>query len=101
MALEKVKKVGNQSKVRIINKDVFKYNLNEADVIYLFLAPKPNERIRPKLENELKSTTRIVSNAFEIKGWNPLKVSEVLTPIEKDSKYSSLNIIYLYRMDKI
>ncbi len=52
--------------------NLFKEDLSKADIVYLFALPKTLEnKIRPKLERELKSGTKIISNVFEIKGWEP------------------------------
>jgi len=36
-----------------------------------------NERLRPKLERELRPGARVVSHDFEVIGWKPVKVEEI------------------------
>ena len=49
-------------------------NLKEADVIFCFLMPETMEKLKIKLEKELKPGVRVISFAFEIKGWTPQTV---------------------------
>ena len=50
-------------------------NLSAADVVFLYLTTSANERIKPKLEAELKPGTRVVSHDYEILGWKAKKVN--------------------------
>jgi predicted RNA methylase len=61
-------------RVTIVNDDMFNVNLTSADVVFLYLTTSANEKIRPKLEAELKKGVRVVSHDYEIMGWKPLKV---------------------------
>ena len=58
-------------------KSLFKEDLSQADVVYFFGMPKPlKERLRSKLESELKPQTRVISYAFPIEGWSPKAVDK-------------------------
>jgi predicted RNA methylase len=61
-------------RVTIVNDDMFNVNLTSADVVFLYLTTSANEKIRPKLEEELKKGVRVVSHDYEIVGWKPIKV---------------------------
>jgi predicted RNA methylase len=65
---------GLADRVTIVNGDMFTVNLTSADVVFLYLTTSANEKIRPKLENELKTGVRVVSHDYEIVGWKPAKV---------------------------
>ncbi len=67
------KKEGVEELVRFEEKDLFKADIHEATVVTLFLLPKVNLRLRPKLLRELKPGTRIVSNTFDMGDWKPEK----------------------------
>jgi predicted RNA methylase len=73
-ALESIQKLDLKEKTQIIQKDIFNVNLSSANVVFLYLTTSANEKIKPKLEAELKSGTRVVSHDYEILGWKPLKV---------------------------
>lgn len=61
-------------RVTIVNGDMFTVNLTSADVVFLYLTTSANEKIRPKMEQELKKGVRVVSHDYEIIGWKPVKV---------------------------
>ena len=73
-ALTSIQELGLNEKTRILQKDIFNVDLSSANVVFLYLTTSANEKIKPKLEAELKSGTRVVSHDYEILGWKPLKV---------------------------
>ncbi len=79
--------IGNQ-KVKIKYRNFFKQGLSDADVVYFFGIPKTiKDKLRQKLEKELKPETKVISYAFAIEDWQPVKVDK---PGERDIA------IYLY-----
>ena len=72
--LNTVSELGLENNVKILQSDIFDVNLNPADIIFLYLTTSANEKIRPKLETELRKGSRIVSHDYEILGWKPLKI---------------------------
>ncbi len=73
-ALSSIQKLDLRDKPRIIQKDIFTVDLSSANVVFLYLTTSANEKIKPKLEAELKSGARVVSHDYEILGWKPSKV---------------------------
>lgn len=51
--------------------DLFQTNLRDASVVTLYLLPEINLKLRPKLFQELKPGTRIVSHSFTMDDWEP------------------------------
>jgi len=72
-ARENAKKAGVEQLVRFEENDLFKANIREASVVTLFLLTSVNARLRPKLQNELRVGTRVVSNTFDMGDWKPQK----------------------------
>jgi len=72
-SLENVKKNEIEHLVTIEQKDIFTLDLNEADVITLYLLPALNVKLIPQLE-KLKPGSRILSHSFDMKGVKPDKV---------------------------
>ncbi len=66
--------LGLQDRVTIVNGDMFNVDLTSADVIFLYLTTSANEKVKPKLETELKPGVRVVSHDYEVVGWKPAKV---------------------------
>jgi predicted RNA methylase len=85
---------GLSDKVTIVNGDMFKVNLSAADVVFLYLTTSANERVKPKMEAELKPGVRVVSHDYEIVGWKPVKVE---TFVENPSLGYPSHTIYLYK----
>jgi tRNA A58 N-methylase Trm61 len=73
-ALTKISELGLDGQVKIINSDIFRVDLAQADVVTLYLTTSANDKVKPKLEAELKPGTRVVSHDYEILGWRPVKV---------------------------
>ena len=73
-ALTSINELGLEGKTEIFQNDIFDVDLSSANVVFLYLTTSANERIKPKLEEELKSGTRVVSHDYEILGWKPKKI---------------------------
>ena len=73
-ALGTIHESGLGDRITIVNGDMFSVNLTSADVVFLYLTTSANEKIRPKLEHDLRKGVRVVSHDYEIVGWKPVKV---------------------------
>jgi len=73
-ALSNIYELGLDRKAQILQNDIFKIDLSQADVVFLYLTTSANEKIKPKLETELKPGARVVSHDYEILGWKSSKV---------------------------
>ena len=72
-ANENAKKEGVTHLVTFKQADLFTTDISEATVVTLYLLPRLNVKLRPKLFTELKNGTRIVSHAFDMAEWQPEK----------------------------
>ena len=77
-ARTEIKRLNVEDKVRVIQGNFFDVNISDADVITLYLTSSANERLRPKLESELKPGSRVVSHDFKVPGWKPSAVYDEL-----------------------
>ena len=57
--------------------DLFKADIGEASVVTLYLLPRVNLELRPKLLAELKPGTRIVSHGLDMGDWQPAATRRV------------------------
>jgi ribosomal protein L11 methylase PrmA len=73
---ENVKKNAVGKLVEIQQKDIFTLDLSKANVITLYLLPDLNVKLVPQLQ-KMKPGSRIVSHAFDMKGYKPDKVITV------------------------
>jgi predicted RNA methylase len=93
-ALSTVYESGLQDRVTIVNGDMFNVDLTSADVVFLYLTTSANEKVKPKLEVELKPGVRVVSHDYEIVGWKPVKVDNFC---ENQTLGYPSHTIYLYK----
>ena len=63
-------KEGVADKVTFAKADIFESDFSQASVITLFLLPKLNIELRPKILN-MKPGVRVVSNTFDMDDWKP------------------------------
>jgi SAM-dependent methyltransferase len=61
-------------RVTFIEGDLFAADLSGATIVTLYLSPTVNKRLEPKLRQELRPGTRIVSHQFGIGAWPPDRV---------------------------
>jgi predicted RNA methylase len=93
-ALSTVYENGLQDRVTIVNGDMFNVDLTSADVVFLYLTTSANEKVKPKLEAELKQGVRVVSHDYEIVGWKSFKVENFC---ENQTLGYPSHTIYLYK----
>ena len=76
------KTAGVENLVKFVENDLFEADIHEATVVTLFLLSSVNLRLRPKLLQDLKPGTRVVSNTFDMGDWKPEKEFIVGSPEE-------------------
>ena len=62
--------------VDIIYGDMYQKSLRDADVVILFLSGTANEKLSPKLKEELKEGSRIVSYYHQLPGFETKSIGE-------------------------
>jgi ribosomal protein L11 methylase PrmA len=72
-ATENAKRAGVTDLVEFRQEDLFKADFKEATVITLYLLPDLNVKLRPRLWEDLKPGTRIISHQFDMGTWKPEK----------------------------
>ena len=73
-------KAGVSTKVKFIVGDLFdpQVKISDATVVTLYLLPSLNAKLRPRLQCELKTGTRVVSNAFSMgEAWPAEKTEQI------------------------
>jgi methylase of polypeptide subunit release factors len=90
--LGRVASLGLADQVKIVHGNAMKTDLGPADVVTLYLLTSSNEKLKPELTKDLKSTARVVSHDYEIRGWKPLVTEKMIVG-------GRPHLIYVYRMD--
>jgi SAM-dependent methyltransferase len=67
----------------VLFKNLFKVNLTDADVVFIYLLPKCYEQLKTKLERELRPGSRVVVGVWPIAAWEN-KLIKADKPTEKD-----------------
>lgn len=76
-AKENAKRAGVEDLVRFELGDLLEAKFSEATVVTLFLLPRINLKLKPRLLEQLKPGTRVVSNTFDMGEWKAEKESTV------------------------
>lgn len=78
-ANQNAQNAGVADKVRFILGDIFDpaIPIGDATVVTLFLLPRLNVLLRPRLWKELRPGTRVVSNSFDMGDWTPEKTDQI------------------------
>jgi ubiquinone/menaquinone biosynthesis C-methylase UbiE len=77
-ARTEIKRLNLEDRVKVIQGNFFDVDISDANVITLYLTSSANERLRPKLEAELKPGVRVVSHDFKVPGWKPVGIYDEL-----------------------
>jgi SAM-dependent methyltransferase len=64
---------GVADRARFVEGDMFEADISQATVLALFLLPDNLRQLKPKFE-QLRPGTRIVTNGYQITGWDPAQV---------------------------
>jgi predicted RNA methylase len=92
-AVERIKSLGLEDRVSMVEGSALRVDLSAADVVTMFFLTSSNEKIKPNLEKYLKPGARVVSNEFPITGWRPVEVVRL--------KSGSMNhTIYVYEIGR-
>lgn len=71
--LARLKKIQWKSKGKIIFGNFKKHDLSDANLVFCYMMPKTLRAFIPKFEHDLKKGTKIISYAFNIGDWVPVK----------------------------
>lgn len=81
---------------RIEQRDLFKADFDEADLVTVYLLPRALELLGPILKEKMKPGSRVVSHDFAIPGWKPAKALE----FDRDTEIEGFpHTIYVYPID--
>ena len=93
IARERIKALGLEDRVSMIEGSALRVDLSPADVVTMYLLTSSNERLKPNLEKYLKPGSRVVCYEFPIKGWKPMEAIVLQTGRTE-------HFIYLYEMGR-
>lgn len=88
---EKIRELRLDGLATIIKGNLLQADIKPATVVFVYLLPQANEKIRPLLEKNLKPGARVIAHDFRFLGWQWEKTADV----EVDG---AIHHLYLYRI---
>jgi len=82
-----------EDKVKFHLQDALKADFSEATVVTLYMLTEINERLRPKLEKQLRHGTYVVTHSYPVPGWASKMIDFVMMMAEDGGEH----LIYLYQ----
>lgn len=92
-ARQNAERAGVAASIRFETQDLFAAQLDDADVVMLFLWPEVNLRLKPKLQRELRPGTRVISHWHDMGPWKPDTTRTVEPPGRRQRP------VYLWTID--
>ncbi len=86
-AIANANQAGVDDRVTFRQQNLFESDFYEATIVVLYLLPHLNLRLRPRLLQQLKPGTRILSHDFDMGDWQPHQVKTVQTSEETATLY--------------
>jgi hypothetical protein len=78
-------------RITFVTQDLFGSDLRDATVVTLFLWPKVNLKLRPKLLRELRPGTRVISYMHDMGDWSP----DETVPVHSGTRETA---VYLWKI---
>jgi SAM-dependent methyltransferase len=66
----------SRNSISIRFNDFWSADLRDAELIYFWLTPRIHNKLRIKLENELRPGTKIICYVWPLEGWKPVRVDK-------------------------
>ena len=89
-ARQKALENGVSEQLEFYQQDLFSSNFADATVIFIYLLPHLNLRLRPQLWRQLKPGTRIISRDFDMGDWQPLQQLKLTVKEEEEDELVTL-----------
>lgn len=101
LANKEILSLNLQKRIKIINCDLLEADVSDASVITLYLTSEANELIKPKLEQQLRPNSRVISYMFPINGWKATEQIEIKSIYQQSRHSNLLGMIYLYHIPQV
>ena len=93
-ATREARRLGVDAKARFVSGNLFSFDFSAATVLTMYLLPKINLDLRPRVLSRLKPGTRVVSHDFDMGKWKPDAHREISVP--NKSYGAPVSQIYLW-----
>jgi len=98
LSQEAARREGIADRVTFVRQDLFRTDVSKATVVTLYLLPETVNLLAPKLQQELRPGTRVLSHDYPLAGWLPASFREFEQPEKKTATGIPKAVIYLYHV---
>ncbi|MEJ2051043.1 MAG: class I SAM-dependent methyltransferase, partial [Calditrichota bacterium] len=89
-ARDNARRAGVDNQVMFVQGNIFDTDFSQASVVTMYLLSSVNLKLRPRLLQELRPGTRVVSHSFDMGDWEPDSTSH------SDAASSSFHYVYFW-----
>ena len=89
----RIRELNISDRASVMHAHLMEVDLSTASVVTLYLLSSSNMQLRPKLVEDLKVGSRVISHDFPIMGWTPVKTETV-------EAYTRQHTIFVYEVGK-
>jgi hypothetical protein len=89
----RIKELGLDGMITVKHGDLLEEDVSPATVVFLYLLPEANAKLKDRLKKALKPGSRVVSHDFSVPGWKPVAEKT----IEREEEAFD-HTIFVYRM---
>ncbi|MBM4261551.1 MAG: methyltransferase domain-containing protein [Deltaproteobacteria bacterium] len=90
------KSAGVADRAEFVERDMFKTDISKASVLMLYVLPEFMQRLRSKVQNELKPGTRVVAHDYHMGDWYPDRIVELTVPEKIEANGTDKAYLYLW-----
>ena len=95
-ARDEIQKLHLNEYIKVFNSDFLEADLAGCSVLTLYLSNEATELLRPKLQKELRSGSRVICYAYRMNLWKVTKEVELQQPYYANRKF--VEMLYLYHV---
>lgn len=90
------KSEGVADRAEFIERDMFKTDISKASVLMLYVLPEFMQKLRSKIQTELKPGTRVVAHDYHMGDWYPDRIVELTVPEKIEANGTDKAYLYLW-----
>jgi hypothetical protein len=90
------KSEGVADRAEFAERDMFKTDISKASVLTLYVLPDFMQKLRTKIQTELKPGTRVVAHDYHMGDWYPDRIVTLTVPEKKEANGTDKAYLYLW-----
>lgn len=90
------KSEGVADSAEFVERDMFKTDISKASVLTLYVLPEFMQKLRSKVQTELKPGARVVAHDYHMGDWYPDRIVTLTVPEKKEANGTDKAYLYLW-----